>query len=388
MEERIKFPAADLSLNKKKVRNVKVLVLGQTPPPYHGQSIQIERMLKGEYEGVELCHVRMNFSRTAGEIGRFRLKKIGHLVAVILRVLWRRWRCQARVLYYPPAGPDRIPILRDLALLCLLRPFFRKSIFHFRAGGVSTVYDDLPFFLKWFYRKAYFYPDVAVRLSPFNPNDGSFLRARKEYVVPNGIADHFNGPGIRVPEKSACHLLYVGRMIASKGIETLLKALDLLKSRGFICELVLVGEFESFAFRKQMYDLIHQLDLGTEVVFTGTLLGENKYSFYRQSDIFCFPSYFESETFGTVVLEAMQFSLPVVATRWRGVRSLVREGISGYMIPVKDSEAFAEKLEILIRNPDLRMKIGRAGREIYLREYTFDHFRQNMEKVFKSLGEN
>jgi glycosyltransferase involved in cell wall biosynthesis len=375
-------------LDKEKVRNIKILVLGQTPPPYHGQSIQIGEMLKGEYDGVELIHVRMNFSRTTGEIGRFRLKKILHLVEVILQALWKRWRFKARVLYYPPAGPNRIPILRDLVLLCLLRQFFRKTVFHFRAGGVSTVYDDLPFILKWFYEKAYFYPDVAIRLSPFTPNDGSFLKASEEYIVPNGITDHFIATGVHRVEKNIMRLLYVGRMIASKGIETLLKALDLLKSRGFICELVLVGEFESFAFRNQMYDLIHQLDLGKEVVFTGTLLGENKYSFYRQSDIFCFPSYFESETFGTVVLEAMQFSLPVVATRWRGVRSLVREGISGYLTPVKDSEAFAEKLEILIGNPDLRLKIGRAGREIYLREYTFDHFRKNMEKVFKSLGEN
>jgi len=377
-----------MSLGKEEKIQIRILVLGQTPPPYHGQSVMIREMLRGEYEGVELFHTRMNFSRTVGDIGRFQFKKMLLLPCIIFQALWKRWRLNACHLYYPPAGPNRIPVFRDLVILCFLRPFFAKTVFHFHAGGVSTMYDSLPFFLKWFYRKAYFYPDVAVRLSPFNPNDGSFLRARKEYVVPNGIADHFNGPGIRIPEKSACRLLYVGRMIASKGIETLLKALDLLKSRGFICELALVGEFESFAFRNQMYDLVHQLDLGKEVVFTGTLLGENKYSFYRQSDIFCFPSYFESETFGTVVLEAMQFSLPVVATRWRGVRSLVKEGISGYLTPVKDSEAFAEKLEILIRNPDLRMKIGRAGREIYLREYTFDHFRQNMETVFKSLGEN
>ena len=49
---------------------VKVLIVGQTPPPYHGQAIMIERLLRAPFSRVQLFHVRMDFSESIGDVGR------------------------------------------------------------------------------------------------------------------------------------------------------------------------------------------------------------------------------------------------------------------------------------------------------------------------------
>jgi len=69
---------------------------------------------------------------------------------------------------------------------------------------------------------------------------------------------------------------------------------------------------------------------------------------------FCFPTFFESETFGVVLLEAMQFSLPIVATRWRGIPSIITDGDNGFLVDPKDPIGLSEKLETLLRDPAMR----------------------------------
>ncbi len=367
----------------------KILVVGQTPPPFHGQSIMIEQMLKDSYNGVKLYHVRMHFSKGGDDIGRFQPGKMLHLLAVIMKIIFYKFRFNIKVLYYPPAGPNKVPVFRDLLILSCTRFLFKRVIFHFHAGGVSTFYGQLPAILKWLYRRSYFKPDVAVRLSEFNPEDGAFLKAKKEFIVPNGIGDHASGfkskPSLVADEKSPCRFLYVGALKETKGVMVLIEACGLLKERGMDFNLQTVGEFESVAFRDAVTAKVSQYKLEDMVTFPGVLAGEAKWEQYVGADIFCYPTFFESETFGIVLLEAMQFSLPVVAARWRGVQSVVRDGVTGFLVPIKDSAALADKLAFLIANPALRMEMRAKSRETFLQEYTLEKFHENMEKIFLSV---
>jgi glycosyltransferase involved in cell wall biosynthesis len=367
----------------------KILVVGQTPPPFHGQSIMIDLMLKGNYKDIKLYHVRMHFSRGMDDVGRFQLGKMFHLPAIIMKIIFYKFRYNIKVLYYPPAGPNKVPVLRDLIILSCTRFLFKRVIFHFHAGGVSTFYEQLPTLLKWFYRRCYFKPDAALRLSEFNPDDGAFLKAKKEFIVPNGIADHAVGfkpkPPATAAGKSPCRILYVGALKETKGVMVLIEACGLLKERGLDFTLQAVGEFESIAFRIGVLLNVAQYYLDEMVEFPGVLIGDAKLQRYANADIFCYPTYFESETFGIALLEAMQFSLPVVAARWRGVQSVVRDGVTGFLVPIKDSAALADKLASLIANPALRTEMSAKSREIFLQEYTIEKFHENMEKVFLSV---
>ncbi|HEY2826902.1 MAG TPA: glycosyltransferase, partial [Pirellulales bacterium] len=96
----------------------------------------------------------------------------------------------------------------------------------------------------------------------------------------------------------------------------------------------------------------------------------------------CLPTFYEAETFGVVLVEAMSFQLPVVATRWRGIPEIVDDGVTGFLIEAKKASAVADRLQQLQLNPDLRLAMGEAGRAKFLREFTAELYWQRMEDVF------
>lgn len=367
---------------------IKILVVGQTPPPYHGQAIMIDEMLKAGYEDVKLYHVRMGFSKEIDEIGKFRFWKVLHLFEVISKIILFKFWYDIKVLYYPPAGPGKIPILRDLVVLLCTRFLFKRTIFHFHAAGLSTMGESMSPLLRRLFRRAYLFPDIAIKLSELNPDDGRFLQAKKIIIVPYGIVDHSgNHAKVKRNERSVCRLLYVGIVKESKGIMILLDACRGLKEKGLDFKLTIVGKFGSREFQRDVKLRVDDYRLEDHVEFAGVLTGHEKYECYNRADIFCFPTFHENESFGIVLVEAMQFSLPVVSTKWRGVPSVVRDGVTGFCVPVGDMVVFADKLESLMKDSDLRRRMGEAGREVYLSAYSAEKFQDRMQEVFQSIAE-
>jgi hypothetical protein len=147
----------------------KVLIVGQVPPPYFGQAIAIERLVNSKLADVQMIHVRMDFSSSMNEMGRFRVSKVLHMFSLVVQIIYHRFADGVQVLYYPPAGSYRVPMYRDIFILVCTRWLFDKTVFHFHAGGVSELYDQLPLWQRWVYRRAYFGADAAIRISALNP---------------------------------------------------------------------------------------------------------------------------------------------------------------------------------------------------------------------------
>lgn len=363
-----------------------VLIVGQTPPPYHGQAIMIEKILMGQYRRLQLYHVPMRFSSDLDDVGKVQVRKIGHILIVIALIIYLRFRHQITILYYPPAGPNKVPMYRDFAILIVTRWLFAKTVFHFHAGGISTLYAGLSRVQQFLYRLAYFEPDLAVHLSSLNPADGQFIKARRNLVIPYGIEDyHFQY------DQQASHLnhtpvlLYVGSIQESKGVLVLLEAAIILKKRGMPFKLNMVGKFVSSEIRERIERVVKENALTDSVYFAGVQIEQEKWNRFAEADIFCFPTFFESETFGLVVLEAMQFALPVVATNWRGVPDLVRDGTTGFLVTPKDPIELADKIGMLIQDQSLAKQMGHVGRQIYLEQYSLHAFYTGIEEAILGL---
>jgi len=366
---------------------IKVLVVGQTPPPYGGQAIMIKKLLEGKFYRIQLFHVRLNFSKEIDDIGKFRSVKLLHLFNVIGKIIYMRFKHKIHILYYPPAGPDKIPMYRDLAILISTRWLFKHTIFHLHAGGISKLYPKLSIILKYFFRRAYFKADGVIRLSELNPPDSQKLKAKREFIIPNGIEDYYITQNTsRRRQNSAYEILFVGILRESKGILILLQAANIFRKRDLNFRLKIIGKFVSAQFRKTVFEKIALYELEKYVTFPGVLIGSEKREAFANADIFCFPSFFESETFGLVILEAMQFALPVVATKWRGIPSMIEDGKSGFLVPINDSQQLAEKIAILLKNPKKGQLMGKRGRQIYLEKFTVEKFWHNMEEAFISVG--
>jgi len=105
--------------------------------------------------------------------------------------------------------------------------------------------------------------------------------------------------------------------------------------------------------------------------------------FYRDMDICVVPSLWE-EPFGMVAVEAMASGKPVIASRAGGLSDSVKDSVTGFHFPPGDSNALAEKLNILLDDSSLREKMGRAGRERVERLFDWDRIVDiYCEKIFK-----
>jgi len=347
----------------------------------------IQQLLDHPPMGYTLQHVRMAFSDDMDSIGRLRLGKLWHLLQV-LGAIWRAWwRWRPFALYFPPAGPGRVPVYRDLVILGLTRFLFRHTIFHFHASGVSQLYPRLHAVERALFRCAYFRPAVAIQTSAQNPPDGDVLSARHTVIVENGLPDAFQRfiTASRVFRASPHppRILFVGALYESKGVRVLLEAARLLRQQGLAFSLRLVGCFESPAFEAEMRQWVQAAGLADDVSFAGVLTGDAKWRAYAEADVFCNPTFFESESFGLVNLEAMMFELPVVSTHWRGIPTVVQDGVSGFLAPIRDAAAVAQHLATLLADVGLRQRMGTAGREIYLRRFSLDTWCQGMAHAFE-----
>jgi glycosyltransferase involved in cell wall biosynthesis len=368
---------------------VKILTVGQTPPPFGGQAICIQNILQGKYRELKHFHVRMFFSKEMDEIGKFRFVKIIKLPVTILKIIYQRFRHNIHILHYPPGGPERLPMYRDFAILLTTRFLFKKTIFYFHAEGISELYKRLCPWEKFLFRRAYWAPDLAVKYTSLGPPDGELMEAKKTVVIPSAEEDRyakFGKPGRKKRDKFAPVLLFVGVVRESKGIMELLQAARILRDEGFIFKVEIMGKFESKEFRKKAQNFMIKHNLEKIVEFLGVRTGDAKWQTYAEADIMVFPSFFESESFGRVLIEAMQFEMPVVATRWRGIPSIVEDGKSGFLIPIKDSQALAEKIAVLLQDQARREEMGKRGRQIYLERFTIERFWRNIEEAFLLVG--
>jgi glycosyltransferase involved in cell wall biosynthesis len=365
----------------------KVLIVGQTPPPYGGQAIMIETMLKGVYPDVELYHIRMSFSSQMDEVGKFRIGKTLHLFKLILVTLYVCTANKIDTLYYPPAGPELVPVLRDVVYLTSVRWFFRRQILHYHASGLSAFYCGRGWFLRALMRMAYFGADISVCATERVSDDGRVLAAKRTLIVPLGIPDHagntlqHESTRARAPAPS---ILYVGVLREDKGILVLLEAFRSMLANGEAASLDLVGHFASTAFERQVKIFIAANQLEDAVRLHGVLTGDAKWDVFRAADLFCFPTYFPSESFGVCLIEAMSFSLPIVATRWRSIPEIVDDGENGFLVPIRDAVAMAEKLGQLARDRELRSAMGLSGRRKFLREFTLDKYYARINQIFQA----
>jgi glycosyltransferase involved in cell wall biosynthesis len=357
-----------------------VLILGQTPPPYHGQAMMIDSLVRTDLSRLQLFHVRLAFSESIQSVGRVDAGKVLHLFAVAIQAIRLRFRHGIGVLYFTPAGPSLVAVLRDLLLLSLLRPFFRRTIYHFHAAGLSEFLRSRHWWFRSLARAVYGRPDGAIQTSSLNPADGEFLQARRVAVIPNGLKDAAfatrppTGPGERT------HILFVGMLGETKGVMVLLEAARIVANHRRDITIWLMGQFTSESFERAAKNYCAEYGIEKVVSFLGECVDDAKWHYFGQADIFCFPSFYESESFGNVAVEAMMFGLPVVATRWRGIPDVVRDGDTGLLVPVHDPAALAGALMRLIDDPGLRRTLGVNGRRRYLDEYTLEKHIGRMEE--------
>jgi glycosyltransferase involved in cell wall biosynthesis len=345
----------------------------------------IQFLLDGVYRDIELVHVRMNFSKELKSTGQFKFTKIWELFRVVAAIYWAKLRMRPEVLYYPVASPNLLPVIRDIFILCTTRPLFRATAFHFHAGGLCEYSLSLNPVLRRLFQFAFARPDLVIRTAKGAAPDGPALHCRRELVVPNGMPD-YAGKGIQRVAELGCrvNILFVAMLWEGKGLFVAIQAVQQLLAAGMDVELTCLGEWLSPEVQRRVEAMIEP-KFRSHFKFPGVQTGDSKWEYYRRAHIFVFPSYVHAETFGLVLVEAMCFSLPIVATRWRGIPEVVEEGSCAILCEPKDVTGCRDALAQLVKDPFLRDKMGRKARERFLRYFTIEAHRKAMESALSEL---
>ena len=187
--------------------------------------------------------------------------------------------------------------------------------------------------------------------------------ASKIHRVYNGIdLERFPIP-LLLPAHSQPRIVSVGRLVTFKGFEELIDVCAELGRRGldFICEIIGDGPL-----RENLQEKIDKLSLSSRVTLLGSLSQGGVFEKLQAGDIFALPSITDcqgaSDVFPTVIMEAMSAARPVVSTRLAGIPELVVHEETGLLLRPGDTMALVEALEQLIRNRELRLRYGLAGR--------------------------
>jgi D-inositol-3-phosphate glycosyltransferase len=156
-------------------------------------------------------------------------------------------------------------------------------------------------------------------------------------------------------------VLYVGRLEPLKGVDILVKAVADLEMVGSTRLLIVGGDKETDPLAEKLGALAASLGIAEKVTFAGPVPQSVLPTYYGAADVLVLPSHYES--FGLVALEAMACGTPVVVSRVGGLKTFVRNGESGYLIPWRCPDPFSQQIEVMLANPSLRSAMGAAALE-------------------------
>ena len=359
---------------------LKVLVIGQTPPPYGGQTIMTAALLEGDYRDAEIRHINSDFSTSLSEMARASTKKLVTLFIVLVKAVWEKARHRPKVLYYHPAGASKTAILRDIVLLTCLRPLFPITLFHVHARGLMSSFAELPGPLRRIASHAYATPEVLVGPSKVIVEEAAGLMASGSYVIPNGtvggqVRERYVGDG-------PVRILFLNLISEPKGADWLLEEFAVLRDQGLEIRLTMVGEFKSESYRQDLLNKAARLGVRGSVSFPGPLVGYEKWRALEEADIFCLPTTWVQESFGLAIVEAASCGLPIVAADVPGVRELLEPGVSIRLIDPADRGALGRCLYELCTDPEARNNLGTAARRAFEQQYTLDQYWSAIGAIF------
>lgn len=204
---------------------------------------------------------------------------------------------------------------------------------------------------------------------------------QKRFIKGSGV-DLKDYAFVPMPTNGKIKVIFTGRMIEEKGVLILTDAAEKLRKEfESSTEFLLVGGLHTNpkALKKEVIEA--HCD-GNYISWLGYRTDVKE--LLAASSIVAFPSYYR-EGLPKSLIEANAIGRPIITTNSVGCRDTVEEGINGYLIPIKDSDALAQKLRILLSSPELRIKMGKAARKIAERDFSLSNVIERHLKIYNEL---
>lgn len=371
----------------------KVLFIMHMPPPVHGAAmmgkyIHDSKLVNSEFE---CYYVNLTTAKSLEDVGKGSLRKFIDIVKLIHKV--RKTICEIRpdIVYTTPNAKDG-PFYKDFIIMSIIKaaiPKNSKIVAHYHNKGVATRHNRL--FDNLLY-KSFFKGLKVILLSMCLYSDiQKYVKEENVLICPNGI------PPVDIQSKEtlyeqlvpkSAHILFLSNLLIEKGVLVLLDALEILKNKKylFVCDFV-GGETKDID-ESRFAQETEKRGLNKIAIYHGKKYGIDKERFWKEDDIFVFPTFYNNECFPLVLLEAMQHGLVCISTSEAAIPEIVDDNKTGIIINrdtngIPSAIELASAIEKMIENPQLCYQMGQNGLKKYQKEYTIEIFESNLVEALK-----
>ena len=359
----------------------RILFIVQLPPPVHGASLMNEfavgsKLINEAYQ----CEVLpLQFASSISDIGSFSFRKIwltfvfcGRLIAKLIT-----FRPQLTYFTFAPVGGA---FFRDAFFTMIIKLFGKKLVLHLHGKGISKAAAGSV--LKKFLYRISFKNTRIIVLAPVLENDIRSVFNGKVFFLSNGIPSLEANRGEKSNQVPV--ILYLSNLIRSKGIYLFLECLQTLQRNQVDFKAIIIGA-EGDVSISEVKDFIMNNGLGKKTEVMGPLYGEEKQRVMLRSDMLVFPSFYENEAFPLTILEAMRAGMTVIASNNGAIPEIVDNGVTGYVVPIREVDEMTRKIKFLCENETTLKKMGIAAREKFGQCYTIEKFEQGLFEIFKDI---
>jgi glycosyltransferase involved in cell wall biosynthesis len=363
----------------------KLLIIGPTPPPFHGVAVAIQTLLQSDLvKRFRAHHLDLADRRGIQHVNKPDL----HDVLLFIR----QWMKLVRVLIgtspavsYLVLSQSTIGFLRDSMLIWPAYLSGSHVVLHLHGGNFREWFLGRSWFMKRYVRAVLRRVTRAIVLGESLKRQFEGLIDEKQIaVVPNGIDWSSNDVGQNVPRVgSRFRILHLSTLSHLKGALVLLQAVPFVVHQRKDVVFVFAGPWSHAEDKAWADSFIRQQKLETYVSFSGQIDGAKKRTLFDSADIFVFPGV-QQEGQPLVVLEAMAAGLPVIFTDRGCLRDTVKDGEAGLEVPIGDPRQLANRILWLLDHPEVIKTMGARARKRYEALYTKERHIKRMIDVFTS----
>ena len=364
----------------------RLLIIGPTPPPYHGVAMAIRTLLDSKLnKSFKITHLELADRRGIGHVNKPDLHDVMLFCRQWFRLLWLLIRRRPRIVYFV-LSQSTIGVLRDSFFVWPAAIFGAKVVAHLHGAAFQDWYVR-----RWFPMRGYIrllmrtVARAIVLGESLRDQFQGLVAPERVAVVPNGIPDYGVGRAGAPNLRRRRQVLYLNTLNKMKGALVLLEAITLVLQKRTDVEFVFAGPWSHDAHRKEAEASIAQRGIGSSITFAGQVSGEQKTALLHAADLFVFPG-IQQEGQPLVVLEAMAAGLPVLFTNRGCLRETLCDGESGIEVPAGDAAALADRIQWLLSRPDEMKRLGANARLRFEEEYTSERHLDRMMTVFEDAA--
>jgi len=164
-------------------------------------------------------------------------------------------------------------------------------------------------------------------------------------------------------------LLFVGTIYERKGLQYLIKAIQLINRDDFILDLIGSTTVDP-EYVKTLEYLVNSTHLQSKVKFHDNVSDSELHQYFSNADIFIMPSIWEG--YGMAIIEAQYNGLPVIASEIGGIVEIIKDGVNGYLVPPKNINMLANRIKQLLEDSELRYSMGKMGKNMIDKDYNWE----------------